>query len=204
MKKIAVSQRLELSEYNELRCQLDIKLNSFISQCGFLPVPIPYFSSKNKASINGLKKWMNIIKPHGVVLSGGSDIGKNKIRDVSEKFLINFSIQKKIPLVGICRGMQLIGTYFNSKLIKVRNHVNIRHDIISKSKKMKVKCFHNYSLKTCPKNFEILFKSKDGHIEAIYSKNKKIYACMWHPERNRNFTKQDIKTFKSFFIKKKF
>ena len=38
MKKIAISQRLELSKYNELRCQLDIKLNSFISQCGFLPV----------------------------------------------------------------------------------------------------------------------------------------------------------------------
>ena len=55
MKKIAISQRLELSKYNELRCQLDIKLNSFISQCGFLPVPIPYFSSKKKLQSMNLK-----------------------------------------------------------------------------------------------------------------------------------------------------
>lgn len=204
MKKIAISQRLELSKYNELRCQLDIKLNSFISQCGFLPVPIPYFSSKKKASINELKKWMNVIKPYGVVLSGGSDIGKNKIRDESEKFLIKFAIKNRIPLIGICRGMQLIGNFFNSKLIKVKNHVNTKHDIFSKYERFRVNSFHNFSIKSCPKNFKVLFKSKDGYIEAIYSKNNKIYACMWHPERNKNFEKQDIKIFKSFLIKNKF
>ena len=63
---------------------------------------------------------MNVIKPYGVVLSGGSDIGKNKIRDESEKFLIKFAIKNRIPLIGICRGMQLIGNFFNSKLIKVK------------------------------------------------------------------------------------
>lgn len=204
MKKIAISQRLELSKHNELRCQLDIKLNSFISKCGFTPVPIPYFSTKGKASIHKLRKWINIIKPNGIILSGGSDIGKNKIRDVSEKLLINISIRKNIPLIGICRGMQLIGNYFNTKLIKVKNHVNQKHNILSRSKKLKVNSFHNYSLKDCPKNFKILFHSEDGHIEAIHSKNKKIYACMWHPERNKKFEKWDIKIFKSFFNKKKF
>ena len=151
-----------------------------------------------------LRKWINIIKPNGIILSGGSDIGKNKIRDVSEKLLINISIRKNIPLIGICRGMQLIGNYFNTKLIKVKNHVNQKHNILSRSKKLKVNSFHNYSLKDCPKNFKILFHSEDGHIEAIHSKNKKIYACMWHPERNKKFEKWDIKIFKSFFNKKKF
>jgi|MDTG01.1.fsa_nt_gb N5-(cytidine 5'-diphosphoramidyl)-L-glutamine hydrolase len=203
MKIIAISQRLELSKHKELRGQLDIKLNSFVLKCGFIPIPIPYFSFKNKASINQLKKWMSTIKPFGVILSGGSDIGKNKIRDDSERFILDFSTKRKIPIAGICRGMQLIGKYFDAKLIKVKNHVNKKHAVISKFKKIDVNSFHNYSLKNCPKNFKVVFNSQDGHIEAIYSKNKKIFACMWHPERNSNFEKQDINIFKYFFNKNK-
>ena len=52
----------------------------------FFTSAIPYFSSKKKLQSMNLKKWMNVIKPYGVVLSGGSDIGKNKIRDESQKF----------------------------------------------------------------------------------------------------------------------
>ena len=48
MKIIAVTQRLENSKFNELRSQVDIKLFNFIVECGFVPIPIPYFFYKKK------------------------------------------------------------------------------------------------------------------------------------------------------------
>ena len=58
--------------------------------------------------------------------------------------------------------------------------------------------FHKYSLKNCPKDFSIEFKSLDGNIESIKSNDKKIYACMWHPERYKKFKKTDIINFKNY------
>ena len=154
---------------------------------------------QKKNSLKKLSIWLNGIKLSGIVLSGGEDIGKYKLRDNSEKFLINYSIKKRIPIFGICRGMQIIGSYFGVKLKKVKNHVNTLHTIYSNKRRFTVNSYHNLSLKKCPANFSIEFKSLDGNIESIQSKTKKIYACMWHPERYKQFKKIDIKYFKNLF-----
>ncbi len=199
MKIIGVSQRLGISEFGELRAQIDTRLLGFISKCGYLPVPIPYYDLPKKNSLKKLSIWLNGIKLSGIVLSGGEDIGKYKLRDNSEKFLINYSIKKRIPIFGICRGMQIIGSYFGVKLKKVKNHVNTLHTIYSGKRRFKVNSYHNLSLRKCPSNFSIEFKSLDGNIESIQSKTKKVYACMWHPERYKQFKKIDIKYFKNLF-----
>ena len=59
------------------------------------------------------------IKLSGIVLSGGDDIGKYALRDKSEILLIKYSLKKKIPIFGICRGMQIISKYFKINLKKV-------------------------------------------------------------------------------------
>lgn len=199
MKIIGVSQRLGISKFGELRAQIDIRLLNFISKCGYIPVPIPYFNSTKKNSLKKLNVWLHSVKLSGLVLSGGEDIGKYKLRDYSEKFLISYSMKKRIPVFGICRGMQVIGSYFKVKLKPVKNHVNTLHAIYSNKTRFKVNSYHNYSLNKCPKNFSIEFKSLDGNIESIRSRTKKIYACMWHPERYKNFKKFDIIKFKMLF-----
>jgi len=199
MKIIVISQRIEASKYKEIRPQLDINFFNFIATSGYLPVPIPYYSYDKKKSNIYLKKWLNKIKPHGIVLSGGEDIGINKIRDNAEYFLINFSKKNNIPVLGICRGMQILAKYFGSTLFKVKNHVNKNHLIKSQNKKITVNSFHNLSIKSCPKNFKIKFKAEDGVIEAIYSINYRMEGWMWHPERYKKFKSFDIKSFKRLF-----
>ena len=200
MKKIGISQRLALTKYGELRSQLDLRLLNLISHCGYNPIIIPYFDFKNKSkSLKRLSNWLNENKFSGIILSGGDDIGKFILRDDCENLLIKFALKRKIPVFGICRGMQIIGRYFKVKLIKVNNHVKKNHFIYFKKKKLKVNRFHNFAIKKCPKNFEIEFVSNDGSIESIISKSKKIYACMWHPERYKKFKKPDIKNLKKLF-----
>jgi N5-(cytidine 5'-diphosphoramidyl)-L-glutamine hydrolase len=199
MKIIAVSQRVEISKYKEIRPQLDINFFNFIVSAGYIPVPIPYYLYNKKKSNFFLKKWLTKIKPHGIVLSGGENIGTNKFRDTAEYFLINFSKKNHIPVLGICRGMQILSKYFGSKLFKVKNHVNKNHLIKSKDKKIIVNSFHNLAIKSCPKNFKIKFKAEDGVIESIYSTNSRMEGWMWHPERYKKFKSFDIKSFKHLF-----
>ena len=48
------------------------------------------------------------------------------------------------------------------------------------------------------KNFEVTYMSKDGEIESIKHKEKKI-GIMWHPEREKVFSKDDINLFKDIY-----
>ena len=93
MKTIAISQRLETSKFGELRAQLDIKIFEYVVKAGFIPLPIPYFH-KDKKNKN-LEDWIKTNAPSGLILSGGEDIGKYKLRDNSEIFLINYCKKKK-------------------------------------------------------------------------------------------------------------
>jgi putative glutamine amidotransferase len=56
-----------------------------------------------------------------------------------------------------------------------------------------VNSYHNYGIKTATKELEVIAKTDDGIIEAVCHKKYPIYAIMWHPEREKNFNKNDIK-----------
>ena len=81
---------------------------------------------------------------NGIILSGGGNLSTsfpksnnlttstNNIdleREKIEKKLLDFSITSKVPLLGVCRGMQAIGKYFGAKLNSVEKHVNTRHKL---------------------------------------------------------------------------
>ena len=91
-----------------------------------------------------------------LILSGGNDVlsreKTSKIRNVVELNLIKNSIKKKIPILGICRGAQLLNIFFGGKLTKINNHMNTRHQIFFKDKKilnrekLTVNSYHNYGI----------------------------------------------------------
>ena len=133
-------------------------------------------------------------------MSGGNDIGEYVDRDATEELLYKWARNNEKPILGICRGMQMIGLLNDVELKKVSNHVNVKHLIISKRKQKKTRnSFHNYSLTKCPKGFEVLFTSEDGEIESIKHETKNIFGIMWHPERELPFLIEDLKFINSVF-----
>ena len=138
-----------------------------------------------------------------ILLPGGNDIfEKNKSsknRLIIENKLIKFSIRNKIPLLGICRGMQVINLFFGGKIEKISGHMKKSTKItmkqnLFKTKTIKVKCFHNYGIKpkSLSKNLEIHATDKYKNIEMLKHKDYFIRGLMWHPERESNFNKLDI------------
>ena len=110
MKKLIISQRFEkIGDHNELRDNLDVRLSKFIFELNYLPILLP-------GNIEKMNKYLNVLSPEGIILSGGGDPFKKDKRYLIEKQLIDIAIKKQIPLLGICRGAQRINIHFNGKL----------------------------------------------------------------------------------------
>jgi putative glutamine amidotransferase len=139
-----------------------------------------------------------------LIITGGENIGVFKKRDKTELVLLEFMISKKLPVIGICRGMQLIHYYYGGDIIKgnnsfVKEHRATYHNVIIKEATVKVNSYHNCKIKetTLSSNLSILATNvNDRSIEAFIG--DKLLGLMWHPERDiqfSKFTKQLIMKF---------
>ena len=118
---------------------------------------------------------------------------------------------KKIPILGVCLGHQIIGQVFGSKIIQANNLVHGKTSkIISKRKGI---------LKTLPKTFEatryhsliidkktlsndlsIIAETKDGIIMGIQHKKYNVHGVQFHPESIK--TVHGLKILKNFIMEK--
>ncbi|WP_100065497.1 gamma-glutamyl-gamma-aminobutyrate hydrolase family protein [Miniphocaeibacter massiliensis] len=194
--------------------EINNNFSKMILESGGIPIVIPQIYDENL-----LDEYINMIE--GLILVGGSDIspylyneGPNRylestspVRDEVEFYLLKKAIGKKIPVFGVCRGMQLINIFFGGTLYQdmysqcedVFNHsdrekkgiiyyhkININegsrlHSIYGSD--IVVNTFHHQSVKKIAKNFKITAKSDDGIIEAIeYEKDQFIMGIQFHPE----------------------
>jgi len=207
MKKIAITQRLiETQGYFEWRECLDVRWGKLFLELDFVPVILPLEYD--------FKKMFKELHIEGLLLSGGNDLFQfsendlSKKRDAFEKELLAFSISEKIPVLGVCRGMQLIGDYFGSTFTSVKGHAGTKHDLkINATSRYAhllkqistVNSYHNYAIKLPPESFLISATAQDDVIEAFEHKIEKILGVMWHSERVDPFDNNEIQLIKEFF-----
>ncbi len=165
----------------EINYSVDHKLILWIEKVGLSPILISNLSSVNFNKFNAV----------GVILSGGGGIDPKSSRYKTEKKLVNWAKLKKKPILGICHGLQFLAYLDGAKFRKISGHVRKRHKIISVKKDYIfpkiVNSYHNYSISTCPKNYEVTAYSNDRVIEGLRHKKLNWEGWMWHPERDKNF-----------------
>ncbi len=188
MRKVLISPYLELNKYNKIVLSLNLEWFSYLNKLGFYAI---FANPEN--SIQDQIKNINFI-----IISGGGDISKikrnksNILRDKFEKKLINEGIKKKIPIIAICRGFQLINHLLNKNIKdigKVKNHRNKNHfiyfkkNILCKKNKILVNSFHDLQIIKLNNKLKKIAETKNGNIEIAFSKKKRILGLMFHPER---------------------
>lgn len=188
---------------------------SSIIEAGGNPIIIPPYEDYNT-----LQNILEVVD--GLLFTGGGDInplfldeepilelhGINHKRDRQELLLMTMAANKQIPILGICRGIQIMNAAFGGylyqdihsqreqKCIKhdqdlergIASHTiqinkeSILHDIFN-VEKLAVNSFHHQAVKEAAPGFKVSARSNDGIIEAIESTEfKSMIGVQWHPE----------------------
>lgn len=163
-------------------------------------------------------------KCNALILSGGvdiypelfndwetkQDVGKyNPERDGFEFRILEAAVNRNLPVLGICRGCQLINVFFNGSLIyDIETIRNVNHRAIDdknmrlhpvklvedsvlfgiiKEKDGVVTSSHHQSVDRPGEGIRITSKSGDGIVESIECSGKNIIGVQWHPECMDNY-----------------
>ena len=156
-------------------------------------------------------KYFELVK--GIILSGGpSTVTKKKFQSVPKQIFL-----KKIPILGICYGFQLIAKLYGGKIRSSKKKREFgRTTIFKKRQSQLTKNFfksnnyvwmsHEDAVVKLPKNFKSVAYTKNSNLTIIENRKKKIYGIQFHPEVTHTDNGKQI--FKNFLydicqIKKK-
>ena len=175
--------------------------------------PVRYLSALKKAGAEGVQ-WKESMSPDafdGLILCGGGDpepalfgeenngsYGISKARDRKDLWLIHQFLQAKKPILGICRGHQILNVAFGGSLIQhlptVNEHMGLGgdlwHDIRTDSllkklygRKMSVNSCHHQGLDRLGRGLLPIAFAPDGVVEAIAHEKLPVMGVQFHPER---------------------
>ena len=193
LKRIGISSRImNIEKFDEKRDTISHDWIDFLQKLEILPIIIP-----NK--LKNVDEYISTLNLDGIILSGGDNIGEFPERDKTEIRIIDYSTRNNIPILGVCRGMQLINEFFNGKNVKSdnSNHVGKYHNVKVKNlnfkdilgEELEVNSFHNNLIKKedVGQELEIFAESEeDSTIEGYFHKRYPIIGVMWHPERDQD------------------
>lgn len=167
----------------------------------------------------------------GFLFCGGDDIdpkyyGEEKspdigdispMRDEFEEKLFRAAYATQKPIMGVCRGLQVINVFMGGSLVqhmeghrdKEGNRPNT-HNVtliegsplieITGEQGFTVNSFHHQAINSLSKKLVAdAYSSSDGYVEAFHEEGHKfLYAFQWHPELMYQTSEISQKIFKSF------
>ncbi len=202
-----------------------------VQNAGGLPLLLPI------GSVEDAKSYIQQIDK--LLLAGGQDISPesygasphqklgatNHRRDLFEMALVKEAVKAKKPIIGVCRGMQLLNVAFGGTLLQdlslakepLLKHVQVptpfelpTHtvEIDSNSRlgdflpqSYQVNSFHHQVVAELADEFIVTATAPDGVFEGIESVNHPIIGVQWHPEL-AYFTVEKEREFFTYFVQK--
>lgn len=195
MKILVTLRGANATEYNEPRQAISLDWISLLQSLNIVPILVPF-------GLDNYEPYFQL-NPAGLLLTGGDNVGLLASetmgalptnRDLCEYDLMKQAIANNIPILGVCRGIQIINTYFGGGLSRslVMNHLQ-PHDIIFQkdifgykmNDYIRVNSFHRHGIYAAQlaNDFKVIASSQDGCVEYMEHKHLAITGIHWHPER---------------------
>jgi N5-(cytidine 5'-diphosphoramidyl)-L-glutamine hydrolase len=197
MKAVAITQRVSVvGDYGERRDCLDQAWTMFLGACGLLPVILPNVTDVALA----LCERADVA---GIVLTGGNDLaemgGDAPERDAVENALLELAERRGMPLLGVCRGMQVIQRRFGIQLRRVEGHVAKCQVIQVNGEPREVNSYHHFAAFDSRPPLDVWAVADDNAVKAVRHSGRPITGVMWHPERLNPFSVADVALFREVF-----
>jgi putative glutamine amidotransferase len=209
MTRIAISQRVVENEaYPERRDALDQRWCALLEAAapGSVLLPIP----------NGLRStagWLEALAPDALILSGGNDWGDAEERDRAETEAFGHFRARGLPVLGVCRGFQVINLLLGGKLLEsvagYGDHVACTHAVtlaggplreLAGADTLTVNSFHDQGvlLDGVGEGLVPFAVGADGVVEGVHHATEPILGVQWHPERDDPAARFDAALLRRF------
>ncbi|QVK18214.1 gamma-glutamyl-gamma-aminobutyrate hydrolase family protein [Mycoplasmatota bacterium] len=199
--------------------RLPISYINSVKNCGGIPIGIPVVN--DETYIGDI-----VNKIDGLIIPGGDDINPKLFHEETNSYtkgiddeldefqikLVLKALEKDIPLLGICRGHQVLNVALSGSLYQdiselkrdiliVHNQLKYGYDdkqivhqvrfkknsILEKlyGEKIMTNSFHHQIIKQLGDGLKAIGHTRDGVVEAMISKNHRfVVSVQWHPERS--------------------
>jgi len=173
-------------DYHEPRDSISHDWITHLVSWGMRPMPVPNIGC-------GAVDYVSALAPALLILSGGEDLGVSPLRDETEMSLLSRALDTGLPVLGVCRGLQLMNTHFGGRLGKIDGHVAQPHDVSFDGawtelygNKAQVNSYHNCRIapNELAPTLHATGLDDDGNVEAAIYPGLPLAGVMWHPERD--------------------
>lgn len=207
MTMIAITMRMMRHSYasgtQEIRDALAQDWWSFLNRAlpGVPVLPLPNIGREAVALAQALSV-------SGLILTGGDDWGVFPRRDATEEALFRWAERKNLPVLGVCRGAQMINRFMwgRTSFGFGAEHAGTRHalHVVPRAGELplspvppEVNSWHNGGIRPddlAPGLIPWAF-APDGSVEGFCRAEGSITGIMWHPEREQTAQAHDINLF---------
>ena len=217
MKRIGLTQRVEVvARRGERRDGLDRRWAELLVSRGFAPVPLCNLG-------NDVRRYLAALDLHGVILTGGNDLASldgardaAPERDHFEHELLALCGERALPVLGVCRGAQVMCLFHAGGVSPVADHVARRHAVTREvhavasavervvrdwPTRFEVNSYHAFTLSPdrVRPQFLALARADDGSVEAMGHVALPQLGILWHPERERPFVQGPLDLVQALF-----
>lgn len=197
-----------------------------VEEAGGIPMILP--PRADKAVLRNLLERLD-----GLLFTGGQDVDPElygmepeglcgtlcKERDLLEPALLSLAMERDLPVLGICRGIQLMNAVLGGTLYRdlpTEHGDGLNHRIEAGTHpvrlspgtplyrllgvdKLAVNSHHHQAIRDLAPPLREMARSEDGLIEAVYAPDKRFFwGIQWHPEMSLDESPASRRIFSAF------